>query len=170
MKKHLIILCLITVAFYINPQALAITEEDNVTQQNAHQKTISNNAYIASGLVSTFFGFGIGHAMQGRYGEAGWIFTAIDGVAFTGTVVSGVAAVGEGLGAIFGNQARSSSLSGYFFFGFLALYTGSRIWQIIDTWALPGNYTITENINFSPTLYTTNSGELSLGFSFQYKF
>lgn len=36
---------------------------------------ISDNRYIGGAVASIFFGFGVGQAVQGRYGDTGWIFT-----------------------------------------------------------------------------------------------
>src|SRR5262245_38862858 len=36
---------------------------------------IDAGSAVAGGAIGTFFGFGIGHAVQGRYSDMGWIFT-----------------------------------------------------------------------------------------------
>ena len=38
---------------------------------------ISQGQYISGGVVGTVFGFGIGHAIQGRWTKTGWIHTTL---------------------------------------------------------------------------------------------
>ena len=41
--------------------------------------------YLTGGLLGTFVGFGLGHALQGRYGDYGWVFTTTQ---LTGIAIS----------------------------------------------------------------------------------
>src|SRR4051812_36567936 len=58
-------------------------DEDKKILENGE---MGNGRYISGGAVGSIFGFGIGHAIQGRYSEKGWIFAV--GEAATGLVVA----------------------------------------------------------------------------------
>jgi hypothetical protein len=76
---------------------------------------ISKPVYIASGIITTTtIGAGLGHAIQGRWRQKGWIFTA----ACFGLPLATMLAVGHPAGALFG-------------FG---LYVPFHIWEIVDIW------------------------------------
>lgn len=56
---------------------------------------VSTPRYIIGGILGTYpIGFGIGHAIQGRYSDRGWIFTATEAASLA-VVIAGV---GECLG------------------------------------------------------------------------
>lgn len=76
---------------------------------------ISKPVYIASGiLTTTTIGAGLGHAIQGRWKQKGWIFTA----ACFGLPLATMLAVGHPMGGLIG-------------FG---LYIPFHIWEIVDIW------------------------------------
>lgn len=90
---------------------------------------ISTTRYVIGGVVGTYpLGLGIGHAIQGRYSEKGWIFTV-------GEVGSATAFV-AGLGNCASNWSSENCDNGLIWIG-LAGYVGFRIWEIIDVWAAP---------------------------------
>jgi hypothetical protein len=92
---------------------------------------ISKGRYIAGGIVGTAVGFGIGHAINGEYGNIGWLFT----VGETGSIA-----------AMFGGMVMAvrDSVSGEFddrgltlmALGAIAM-SGLRIWEIVDVWTRP---------------------------------
>ena len=49
----------------------------NVDHSVSSVKTISEGQYIMGGVFGTVIGYGIGHAMQGRWTKTGWIHTSI---------------------------------------------------------------------------------------------
>ena len=53
-------------------QLQQLTAED---QRLLARGEISDGQWIGGGLVNVLFGFGVGQAIQGRWGEKGWIFT-----------------------------------------------------------------------------------------------
>lgn len=55
---------------------------------------ISEGAHIGGAIASLFFGFGIGQAVQGRYGDTGWIFTLGEAASITAIVVGAVRTFG----------------------------------------------------------------------------
>ena len=82
--------------------------------------------YVGGGVVGTFVGFGLGHLVQGRWLERGWIFS----VAEPPLMVLGAA-------ALFANSAHTgkSEPNGLAIFG--AAFVGMRIWEAVDVWYTP---------------------------------
>ena len=56
--------------------SLAQTSTNSSLTRKDGKVYISQSRYITSGVASVFPGFGIGHAVQGRWLEKGWKFTA----------------------------------------------------------------------------------------------
>jgi hypothetical protein len=101
---------------------------------------IPQGRYIAGGLVGTFLGLGLGHAVVGKYGEMGWVFTVGELAALT-LVGFGMA---QGLGDIFtcwgsGCNNEASSGFGLMTAGMLAFYA-FRLWEVIDVWVRPNSH------------------------------
>lgn len=91
---------------------------------------ISQTRYIVGGILATYpLGFGIGHAVQGRYSDKGWIFTAGE--------LASIAVMFAGFGDCSYSSNRYESCSG----GLVVLgafaFVGFRIWEAIDAWAVP---------------------------------
>lgn len=90
---------------------------------------ISTTQYIIGGIVGTYpIGLGVGHAIQGRYTEKGWIFTAGE--------FGSLAAFLAGIGSCWHGDQYYSCNSGLAFAGIVG-FVGFRIWEIIDVWAGP---------------------------------
>jgi len=80
--------------------------------------------YIAGGIVGTIVGFGIGHAIQHRYNEMGWIFTISDTVS-VGAIIAG---------SLIGSPRP---LGTFLWVSGVLLLVGFRVWQAIDLWVVP---------------------------------
>ena len=117
---------------------------ENKTQLNDREprKKISMGRYVGGGLAGTLLGFGVGHAIQGRYSNsiAGW-FT------FSQTVSPLLAALALSNISFFAagcfmeehcpeedRRASSNSLWGSVMVGSLLLWPASRIIEIISVW------------------------------------
>ncbi|MFQ5788519.1 MAG: hypothetical protein ACE5H1_11135, partial [Thermodesulfobacteriota bacterium] len=96
---------------------------------------IGHSSYVWGGVVGTWPGLGIGHAIQGRYFSRGWIFTV-------GEIASAVLAV---QGRDYSDDScepgnpdncSESSISDLYMLGAVGV-TAFRIWEIIDVWAAP---------------------------------
>ena len=119
------------------PQVQLTAEEAEILQRGP----ISDGAHIGGGLVSLFFGFGVGQAVQGRWGETGWIFTV-------GEIGSGALMI-YGMTRLFadcfeydqyGNDSCENNGGGTaLVVGALAL-TGFRIWEVVDAFSGPASY------------------------------
>lgn len=55
-----------------------------------HVIGMSYNDYVTGSIVGTLFGFGSGHALQGRYADNGWKFTATE-IAAVGIIAASLA-------------------------------------------------------------------------------
>jgi|GEM_PF-5927052 len=71
-------------------------------------------------------GFGIGQAIQGRYGERGWIFTAGEVGAIAFGVAIAVAACGDSRA-----QCQTEGIA----IPLLIAYLPFRIWEVVDLWS-----------------------------------
>ncbi|MGZ3743527.1 MAG: hypothetical protein ACXWRE_04505 [Pseudobdellovibrionaceae bacterium] len=92
---------------------------------------ISTTSYVVGGILGTYpLGLGIGHAIQGRYTDKGWIFT-VGELASVAVVAAGVGSCWDSVTATSGS-CNSSTL----FLGAVG-YVGFRIWEIVDVWAAP---------------------------------
>lgn len=103
---------------------------------NAESTLVSKPRYITGGVIGTIFGFGIGHAIQGRYSEIGWVFTVgeVAGLALGGASIGWFTK--QALDA--GKKVELKQLSGAPFALSIAgsiLLTGFKIWEIVDVWA-----------------------------------
>ena len=103
----------------------------------ADRRPIKSELYLSGAVVGSFVPFGIGHAIQGRYKEIGWVFTLSE--------LASVAVIAGGLTwatiATSRHYAATKGPSMYIPAGSLALLIagaiaagGFRIWEIIDLW------------------------------------
>lgn len=91
--------------------------------------------YLAGGLLGSAYGVGLGHLVQGRWLEQGWMFTGgeVGGIALA---IYGMeqCAEAERTAALEGRRTRCSMapiVAGF------AAFVGFRVWEIIDVWATP---------------------------------
>ncbi len=97
----------------------------------------STTQYVAGGVTGTLLGFGIGHAVQGRYTYDGWKFTLGQGVALTAVVVGATGCVNNA----FDSETKGcSGVNEGLLFGGLVTLFAFRIWELIDIWATPPSY------------------------------
>lgn len=87
---------------------------------------ISRTEWIVGGLVGSFFGFGIGHAVQGRYASDGWVFTAGEGGMAAAMLISLPR-------CIVSDGGRPCLVTAGAYIGLL----GIRIWELVDVWGGP---------------------------------
>lgn len=86
-----------------------------------------------SAIFSIIPGFGLGHAIQGRYQSKGWIFTVVEAV---------------GLGSFAGtwgschhrSDDESCSVVNLAGIAGLVLYSGAHIWEVVDAIKYPRDY------------------------------
>ncbi len=92
---------------------------------------IGTGRYVVGGILGTYpLGLGIGHAIQGRYSEKGWIFT-VGELASVALAVTGLS------NCVYSSiYYRDCDVNGPFWLG-IGAYIGFRIWEIVDVWAAP---------------------------------
>lgn len=125
---------------------------------------ISTAQYVIGGILGTYpLGLGIGHAIQGRYSDKGWIFTAGE----LGSVAVALAGAGDCVSSY--NSNNNSCSGGLVVLG-VAGYIGFRIWEIIDVWAAPPEINrryrelkmqMKPGVTFSPILGPTKDGAVA---------
>lgn len=90
---------------------------------------ISEGEHLGGGLVGTFTGFGLGHAVQGRFVDRGWIF-------LVGEAVSIAAAVTFAVRCAESSSINCEEEAGWLFAGVVGTI-GFRVWEVIDVWRGP---------------------------------
>ena len=112
---------------------------------------LSRGRIVGSGALGTLVGFGMGHLVQGRFGERGWIFATVEGsslaVAGTSALLTFVYAEGDG-----GAAGAGIAL------GSLAVFGIARIWEAVDVWTYPSVH----NRRFRELNARTNDAKVSL--------
>jgi|SRR5665647_2668115 len=96
---------------------------------------ISIGRYVTGGILSYAIGFGVGHAVQGRWNDQGWIYTVGEGAAGVAIMYGLSQAIG-GRGGFDGNTERNRRGERYLIGGFLVL-AGFRVWEVVDAWVAP---------------------------------
>ena len=139
---------------------------DRFTSSYDGSKSLSNGQYIGGGVASIFLGAGIGHAIQGRWMEKGWIFTV-------GGLVTGIGYVASStLFAVKSYETKTLDKgTGGVALAFLLAHLGLRVWELIDVWMLPSNYTVVKESPFQiKPLAFYDQENLNLGLSLNYTF
>lgn len=83
-------------------------------QDKVKKKEIEQGQYVGGGIVALLIGLGIGHAVQGRYGEGGWVHTVFQ---LSGSIMLATGGI------------TSSGIGGF-------LLVGSRIAEIVGIWII----------------------------------
>lgn len=141
MKK---ILCFITLASFgasaSSPSLTELAHQKNVilTKREARVARIgeiSEGRQVSGGILGTYpLGFGMGHAIQGRWQDDGKFFT------YTELGALGLmAASGPCVGKIFSNADNDcGGLQEVLLLSGLISFVGLRVWEIVDVWKAPG--------------------------------
>jgi hypothetical protein len=96
---------------------------------------IGTTAYVLGGVLGTYpLGFGIGHAIQGRYSDKGWIFTV--GELGAVTILYSAALDCMTNSSYWNNSNGTCNNKGSMFLG-AAAFVALRIWEIVDLWVTP---------------------------------
>ena len=89
---------------------------------------VPTGKYVTGGVIASVIGLGIGHGIQGRYAEKGWIFTA--------TEAAGIAMVMAGCNDRKdrdGDGDKECNNAGLAGAGAL-IAIGFHIWEVVDVW------------------------------------
>lgn len=95
---------------------------------------VPTGKYITGGVLGSALGFGIGHAVQGRYQDGGWLFTATEGASLA-VLMIGLGSCSEETENFGGERTKKTTCSngGLVAIGFASLI-GFRVWEIVDVW------------------------------------
>jgi hypothetical protein len=103
---------------------------------------IKPNEHIGGGLVAVLFGLGVGHAVQGRWSDTGWIFTLGEGVSavaftygFINVLTCGDTPFAPPDGD--GNTKPCRDRYGYALVGGLVAGLVFRVWEVADAFIGP---------------------------------
>ena len=102
---------------------------------------ISQGEHIGGGLAAMFLGFGIGQAIQGRWGDKGWIFTVGEAASIVG-VFYGVAQAFDCDGRYndgYYEENCGDDGFGIFIVSMLA-FSVFRVWETVDAFAAPPSH------------------------------
>ena len=94
---------------------------------------ITQDRIIGGGLLGMFMGFGLGHAVQGRYSEKGYLFTLGE----LGSIVAitvGLLACLDSLEDGCQDSGQATAVAGLIGLGIF------RVWEMVDVWTGPGDY------------------------------
>lgn len=100
------------------------------------KQNLDQSRYIASGILGTIPGFGIGHAIQDRWQEKGWIFTAGELTSLSLMAVGGASCMGGGNHMNGGHHNCSGIRPALAMSGMIG-FLGFKVWEIIDVWSYP---------------------------------
>lgn len=135
------------------PMQVQLTVDEQWLLQRGY---ISDGETIGGGVVALFVGWGLGQAVQGRWSQKGYIFTAGEGVS-TGVMLYGFF---ELFGQCFEgcSQARQDRYEALFVGGLIA-DSVFRIWEVYDAFAGPGEHNrnltaLRARLGMPPPLYT----------------
>ena len=168
MKKSLLLSILMILSFQVfSEEAMGMKEV--MERDKTNKKTLYTAQYVIGGLVSIFPGFGLGHVIQGRYMERGWIFTA--GTLLTWIGIRRLNRVSSRrvvrFGSFYDSDSKISSrdllVAGLFLF---------KIWEMTDIWILPFNYKLVDqnSFEFKPLAFYSPETKFNYGLSLNYKF
>ena len=98
---------------------------------------IPENKYIGGAIVGLFVGFGVGQAVQGRYGDTGWIFT-VGEVASGAVLVTGMVRAFGDFDRCFDNSTcPRDHTAGVLLLGGVIGLAAFRIWELVDVFNGP---------------------------------
>ena len=168
--------CFIVLTMIYSPHALSVA---GTSTYGDTTETMSNAKYIGGGVVSIIPGFGIGHAIQGRYSEKGWIFTTSELVLVASTYYFAkeiVKTIREEANQAVNNRSLSAfDAKSILYKGGLSLISlltlfSVKSWEMMDAWTLPSHYKVVDSsFQLRPMAYYDDDS-LGLGLSLKYKF
>ena len=173
LKKIVLVLCLTMSFLSFSMEMVSSTNSTEISKAN----------YYTGGVLGVLPGFGIGHAVQGRWMEKGWIFTAGEVVSAAGLVyfalnlfntlptakeiVDNYSENSESSKAISASTITSGALA----LVFLTLFLSFKAVETVDVWSFSHHhYKVAEGSSYQlrPSYYSYNGGE-SLGLSLNFK-
>lgn len=173
MKKIILILSLASFeASASSPSLIEIARQKGVTLTQREARVarigeISEGRQVSGGILGTYpLGFGMGHAIQGRWQDDGKFFTYTELGA-----IGLMAASGPCVGKIFSNADNDcGGLQEALLLTGLISFVGLRVWEIVDVWKAPGKQNrrhkyLKDRLEALPDVSTQNQIEPKLSLS-----
>jgi hypothetical protein len=95
---------------------------------------ISEGQHFGGAVASVLFGFGIGQAVQGRYGETGWIFTVGEIASVTALMVGVFQTFDD---CAFDERCSDNNSGAGLMVGGLVGLLVFRVWEVVDAFGGP---------------------------------
>lgn len=122
-----------TLVYEAQNKNIKLTENDKEILEIGE---ISTGSYIVGGILGTYpLGFGLGHAVQGRWSQKGWIFTAGELGSLTMVVAGLLGCVDKTF-----SSDDCSDVENVLISTGLISFVGLRLWEIVDVWAAPPSH------------------------------
>jgi hypothetical protein len=126
-----------TLTYEAEKKGIKLTEKDREALEIGE---ISTARYIIGGVLGTYpIGLGLGHAVQNRWSEQGWKFTAGE-LASLGLVIGGALGCADDAVEDAANnedEVNCSDLESAIIITGIVGYIGFRIWEAVDVWVMP---------------------------------
>ncbi len=102
---------------------------------------ISTTRYVIGGVLGTYpVGFGVGHAIQGRWSDTGWIFTAGEAGSAAVFLVGALGCINNELDKGFNGKNDCTGLNEALLVTGIIGFVGFRIWEVVDVWSTPPSH------------------------------
>jgi hypothetical protein len=111
--------------------SFSLAHAQDAVSKNSAKVPVETGKYVTGGVLASTLGFGIGHGVQGRYADKGWIFTATESVGMA-MLLAGAASCKEETD-VYGNKETKCSNGGLAVVG-AGVFLGFHIWEIVDAW------------------------------------
>lgn len=119
------------------PQTYVPVQLTPAEHETLQRGEISDGAHIGGAAASLFFGFGVGQAVQGRYGETGWIFTIGELASMTALIVGITQSLEDCFSVDRGcDDGRGDGL----IIGGLVGLVAFRVWEVVDAFSGPSKH------------------------------
>lgn len=125
------------------PMRVQLTVDEQWLLQRGY---ISDGEHIGGGIASLFFGFGVGQAVQGRWGQKGYIFT-VGELASMGAMIYGMVELVTACNDNYGDPYVDSTCNrtqerrgGFLMVGGLVGISVFRIWEVVDAFTGPSEH------------------------------
>lgn len=133
MVKYLVSLaiCFSALSSYAQDENSKSSNNSSSSSEDSDRVPVSTGKYITGGVLGSTLGLGIGHGVQGRYGEKGWIFTATEVPALVVMLVGAAQCQkdkDDGVRTDCTSSQKSMIVGGY------AAFLGFHIWEVLDVW------------------------------------
>ncbi len=102
---------------------------------NANADKMSTFTYVVGGIIGTYPGFGLGHVVQGRWKERGWVFTTGESASALVFIIGAAQCLGDIIGETIEQRERRCR-GGLMQLGAISFFV-FKIWEIVDVWATP---------------------------------